>query len=243
MDAKIATIEALLRKAESTSNAHEAEAFAAKAEALMIKHGIEQAELFANAGRTEPIVRESIVFTGAYSHVNQHGAYYVADAFSEAITCYVTTRSASHRTLWIVGFESEVAAVKVLLASLQMQSTTALNAWWATGPSWRRWERSEGHEKFMARRSFVQGFWGGAAARLREARESAVAATVGTGTDLVLASRADKVQAWVDENIGLSGRTSRGLVGGVGRGAGREAGRRADVGTTRVGGAGRALGR
>jgi hypothetical protein len=250
MSPKTATVEALLAKAESTTNAHEAEAFMAKAEELMIKHGIDAAMLDAARGATQPreaIVREYVVFTGAYSHVLLHGAYFAATAFNDSIKAFVSSRSQSHRTLHLVGFESDVAAAKVLIASLQLQAFTARDQWWKSEGQFSYYSSYAGttdaHQKFMAKRSFVQAFFGGASARLRDMRKTVVANST-AGTDLVLVDRSKAVSDWVAENMGV-GRSSRskGLAGGVGRSAGFAAGQRADVGASRVGGGARGIGR
>lgn len=246
MSPKTMTIEALLAKAERTDNPHEAEAFMAKAESLMVKHGIDAAMLDSNrtAAERESIIRDQVVFTGAYSHVLLHGAYYVATAFSDSVKAYVHSKNASHRTLHLVGYESDVAAAKVLIASLQLQSKSALNSWWRTKPDfYDPWAgTSRLHQQFMARRSFIQGFFNAASIRLRAIRRDAVA-EAGAGTDIVLADRSKMVSDWVAANMQTSRGRSRGLNGGAGGAAGRDAGNRADIGGARISAGGRAISR
>lgn len=97
--------------------------------------------------------------------------------------------------------------VTLLTASLQVQSMVAMRTWWKTERALYAWS-SEG-EKRRARSGFVRGFGVGAAARIRESRRSIVEAA-GTGTDLVLAGRRDRVDAAADAIAGGKARRRRG---------------------------------
>lgn len=250
---RAATIEALLAKAETTTP-EEAEALTAKAEALMIKYGIEQAALDAarkaKGGKPEEIVKRGIEFAGQYRDTLVTGAWHVAKAMSGGtVDGYRTTnrwrwKTESAKTekisvLTLVGFESDVAQAERLIESLVLQSIVARDTWWKSRDSW--WMTS--WEKFVERRSFVAGFFQGAANRLREERQKAVQEARESTPGAGLALR-DRKAAVADEMSSMGLRKARGgdrAWGSDGGSAGRAAGRRANVGTTGIGGSRKAL--
>jgi hypothetical protein len=247
MNAKATTIEALLRKAESSHSTEEAEAFTAKAEELMVKYGIDAAMLQAKekaGSRKEEVVSDGIQFTGTYTKPLLMGAHLLVMGLTDAIVTYRTGDRGNMR-LGLVGFESDIARAKTLIASIQLQAIAAMERWWkAEGRHEAMLMGATSREQLVRRRGFIQGYFAEAGSRLRALR-TRVEAEAGAGTAVALVDRAALVRN--DEavrRLGLGkGRKSRGWATDYsGQRAGRAAGANADIGQTRVGGQGRALG-
>lgn len=196
-ESKLELIAKLLAKAESTTP-EEAEALTEHAERLMVKYGIEQARIDERRARQgqarEEIVQEHLVFTGAYARdIRELGAG-VAHALGTVRPLFSTVASGELR-LHLVGFASDVEQVKLLTASLHVQAMVAMRAWWnGMREAYAPYSESD---KRRARSGFVRGFGSGAAARIRESRRQIVE-EAGTGTELVLVSRKDRVDEYVD---------------------------------------------
>lgn len=205
-----------------------------RAERLMVKHGIDRATAEAHgAPVTERIVTEQIFFGGAYAKDRMHAATAVARAlklrpfYSDARgTDASTGKVATGVRLSVVGFESDVADAMQLIRSLDVQAAVGAadymrpfrrNTWYTAA------------EKAVMKRSYISSFGSGAARRIEEAR-SAEVATAGGGTALVLADRAQRVQAY-DLGFRLRNARSRGrLYDGAAGAAGRAAGYNAATG-------------
>lgn len=233
-------IAALLRKAETTTPA-EAEALTAKAEELMIKYGIDRALLNSRStGEKERIERLKIPLKGIYAKAYMDMMYSIAMAYGN-VRAYYTQWKQSDITLTIIGFESDVAQLKVLLASLQLQGVVALDTWWKA--------RDTAHytamDKFKDRRTFIKSFGQGAASRIRKARTTAVQEAESTtpGTAIVLRDRATAVDEFMKANApDLKSSKSREKSGGWGASsAGYQAGQNANTGDRQVGAGRRAI--
>lgn len=205
---KLDLITKLLAKAESTTP-EEAEALTEHAERLMVKYGIEQARLDARRAETgqahEEIVQERMVFDGVYARdIRELGAG-IALALGVIRPLYGDVSSGG--ILYLVGFESDVRQAKILVASLEVQAMIAMRAWWKRERDRYQWH-SDG-EKRRARSGFIRGFGIGAAERIRESR-SVMVEESGAGTELVLASRTEKVDDFVDDIPTRHARTRQG---------------------------------
>lgn len=195
-EAKLDLITKLLAKAESTTP-EEAEALTEHAERLMVKYGIEQARLDerrARAGESrEEIIQDHMLFTGSYARdIRELGAG-IALALSTVRPMYADARGGA--VLYLVGFASDVRQAKILLASLEVQAMVAMRTWWKHKRELYRWHSES--ERRRARSGFVRGFGIGASERIKESRQ-AIIEEAGSGTELVLASRRDEVDAFVD---------------------------------------------
>lgn len=235
----------LLRKAESTTP-EEAEALVEKAQHLMTLYAIDEQMLAKARGEK---VREEIV----KGFIRYHGAYRMAlfdvgAAVARNNNCRHLIYKQNHTTPWydeltIIGFESDVARVKLLEASLQVQLASALQTWWKAYPGK---QHLTSREKYTERRDFMFAFAGIVNQRLSEAvREAKKQATANEaarsdvttevaekGVALVLADRKQRVDDWMDEKYGKKLRTvSRNYSNGIGTGymAGRAAGQKANL--------------
>lgn len=222
----------LLAKAEKTTPA-EAEALTEHAEKLMLKYGIEQAVINAKrAGKShtsdERMMKVSIEYTGVYAKAVFLAMAGIADAFKTVKT--IDASSGKIATLWIVGYESDVEQMKVLITSMQLQLMSALSTWWRTYDA----TGYTAMEKFKARRTFILGFGRGAAVRISESRRVIIAETTAgePGTDLVLRDRRQLVDDWADAQFNLtSGKSVKMSSGGYAASqAGYTAGKNANTG-------------
>lgn len=216
----------LLAKAESTTP-EEAEALTEHAERLMLKYGIERARIDEQRARLgeayEEIVKECILFTGAYARdIRELGAG-IALALGAIRPIYGAGRDS---TLYLVGCASDVKQAQILTASLQVQAMVAMRHWWVAERGRHPWWSDS--DRRRARSGFIRGFGVGAADRIRESRE-AVIEEAGSGAELVLASRQDRVDAAVDAMATRRARPREGADAGSFL-RGRISGRQADTG-------------
>ena len=240
-----ATIAKLLAKAEGTTNQHEAEVFMAKAEELMLKHGVERAQLEAKkvgaTKKTTPIVTKRI-------HIPDGSGYalaFLAIGHEVGPSFNVRTLQSSNsydnsKTLWFIGHADDVEDATTLFTSLKAQAQPAAVAWWRSEGKAQHIQSQWGYkpsdnDAYLARREFIFGFARGAGSRLRETRNRVVH-EAGSGAELVLVDRKQAVDRWIDENMQVGrGRATNRRTGGAGaRAAGNEAGRKA-VGNRSIG--------
>lgn len=240
MEEKIAK---LLRKAEGTNNAAEAEAYTKKAESLMLKLGIEEAVIRAkmegeSEAPTAKIIEERMHFRGSYAQGLQMMACSIGNGMGLR-TLVSKSYNGSERTAYLIGFEKDVKRTVELVQSLQLQVSAAQTAWWRSfDPEEKHW--MSGMEKFKARREFIISFGRAVERRLREQREQFE--TESTGTELVLVNQRKKIDDWVDDKYTLRKSGGRGLDGSYsGRAAGYAAGQRASLGGSAVSGGRTAL--
>lgn len=227
-------IAALLAKAERTDNEHERDAFNAKAETLMLQYGIEAAELEA-AGEVKPeeIVRVGRGYTGGYAIVMPQFIYLVSRAMG-SLRIIQSNGYGGSRGVWLIGHESDVDAAWQIIDSLEKQAHLAMKRWVReqNANPMSIYKRIPGPEKFKSRREYILGFALGAGKRIDEEKRD-VTATASTGAALVLVSKADRVNQFMDDEYAdLKPAKDRRSMGVTGRGAGYEAGQQANVGTT-----------
>lgn len=226
----------LLLKAQTTTP-EEAELLTAKAVELMQKYGIDRAMLNSRTtGKKERIEKLTIPLSGIYAKAYMRMMSAIAFAYGGdgGIETYYSQWK-NDITLTVVGFESDVAQLKVLLASLQLQSVVALNTWAKDGGI-TEWMKPM--EKFKARRTFIQSFGAGAASRIRKSRTGTVKEAESTtpGTELVLRDRALAVKDFMAANVGeLKSVKNREKSGGYSASsAGFKAGQSANTGDRQV---------
>lgn len=206
-DKKLDLIAQLLAKAESTTP-EEAEALTEAAERLMLKYGIEQAvidERRARSGQVrEEIIEIRMPMQGTYSiDLRDLGAQV---AFGLGTIRPLVSKYGNVHVLYLVGFESDVRQAELLVESLKIQALVAMRAWWARERD-EYWYPNESAKR-SARSSFIRGFGEGARARIQANRQQIVE-EAGSGTDLVLASRLDRIRAHLGEIPKARGRRGK----------------------------------
>lgn len=241
-----AKIAALLRKAESTTP-EEAEALTEKAQELMSKYAIEQALIDGKrkSGEQEKVVVKYITYLGSYSRAYRDigvRLVYANDCKPIVSDQYgAGPQGGRGRVLHVIGFEGDVERVIALDASIQIQAAAASQKFGKTLPDW-----YSSPQKSRARKDFLAGYATGLGTRLNRAKESAkesvqeeqvaagsTAEESSESVSLVLRSRKERIDDWVDETYGSlrKGRASRRSVDGGAYGHGRTAGLSADTGS------------
>jgi hypothetical protein len=225
MEEKIAK---LLAMAEGTTNPHEAEVFMAKAEELMLQHGIDRANLEARKGpgtvKQEIVVRKVHIPNGhGYAAAMAAIGHSIAPSFS--VRTLQATGYRDEKIVWLVGHVTDVQDAEQLLNSLIVQSRLQAIHWWKTEG---RYPYATDNDAYLARREFIFAFGRGAGSRLRETRNRVVQ-EAGPGTELVLVDRGKLVDSWISSNlkVGVARSSSRRSGGEQARSAGHAAGREA----------------
>ena len=218
-----ARVQALLRKAESTSFPAEAEALTAKAQDLLTRYALDAALVESVDGGRSPAVRR-VAVTGAYGS----GRAMLLGAVAHANRC-VAVWDAAASTAMVVGFAIDLDATELLWGSLQHQGESAVVA---AGPQRDQSGRSR-------TRSWRAAFWVAFAQRIGQRLEEINRATTvemsGAADDLapVLASRQRDVDAAVRQHFPRLTRRRAQVSNGDGWAAGRTAADRADLAARR----------
>lgn len=226
----------LLSKAERTSNDKERDAFNAKAEHLMLKLGVQKAELEATGDvKPEKIVEVTRDFPGYYSIVMIPFTVNVAGGFGNLTVLQQNLHNTLTRRAYIIGHEMDVQQFTTLLDSLSVQVMHALHVWQKENIEERR--DLTDMEKYIQHRSFISGFGREVGARLADERvqEEELASE---GAALVLASKQSRINSWMEETYPKIGNAKGGARQWSSRSAaaGRKAGAKADLGNKRVDG-------
>ena len=239
-DPRLVTIRNLLAKAEATEFPDEAEAFFNKASELIARYSLDEAMVWASAsshGREEP---EELRLEIHSPYLTQKSVLVGAVASAHGCRTVRLSRGRGERSeiVSIVGFPSELRWVDTIFTSLIVQLTSAMLSGSPAGltPS----------ASAAWRRSFIMGFAQEVSDRLEEDRRAAAAQTdaaqreatssPGASVSVVLASRADEVDAdfrrrypRVRTSWASSGRSR------AGEKAGRAAGRSASLDRRKLG--------
>lgn len=228
-------IAALLAKAERTDNENERDAFTAKAETLMVRLGIQAAELEA-AGEVKPeeIVEVNHVWGGIYATTMVGFTSDLANGFGN-LTVLQSSRGQRRRVVFVIGHKSDVEQFMTLLHSLNLQALSALKRFQRENAEDRAFKTVQ--EKFVQDRSFLTGFSNEVRRRLAALRiETEAEAT--TGAALVLASKQQRVNAYMEEAYPKLGKARGGnqQFSSKGAMAGRTAGASANIGGKGVSG-------
>jgi hypothetical protein len=218
----------LLAKAEADGvTPYEAEALTAKAAELMARYGIDRARLAAARPETDRPADRFFDLDNPWASVKIYLLAQVASALRCA--CIETDRPRGRR-LHVFGYSSDLERTAILHASLLVQMNRALAAEQVpvTGANARAW-----------RRSWMLGYAGAAAARLRAAEDRAAEAAGYTETSvvptaaIVLASRAEVINRLAEQAYPHT-RETRLTFAGTGYQDGYRQGGKADIGGTKL---------
>ena len=227
-------IAALLAKAESTTHEEERDAYVAKAEELMLKWGIERAEL-ESVGTVKPeeIIEVHRDWKTIYAPTMGRFAFAVGQAYGNLSFLQSRFGKGMVRS-YIIGHETDVESFLMLLDSLNLQVWTAVKAYRKENREVRKYYTI--HENFVADRSFISGYGTTVASRLRALKQS-TEQEASTGAALVLVGKMDRVEAWRDEKYPKlgKGRSQSQQWSSSAASAGREAGQKASLGGKGIG--------
>lgn len=212
----------LLAKAEHPATpVEEAQAFSAKASALMAQYAIDRALLEAEAlDATAPIVKQLTV-DAPYALPRSVLLDRVARAHRVRVVIGPDAPSGG-RLCTLVGFAVDLDVVELLFTSLLLQASTAML----------QASRAAARPKAF-RRAFLLGYADVIGNRLAVTKEEtdAQAEDARPGTALVLADRGDRVDAMLAQQFPQLRSLRMTMSSGGGLSAGRAAGARADLST------------
>lgn len=221
-------IEALMRQAESTQYEAERNAFMAKADQLILRYQIDQAQIFATSHRNEtPIIRE--VWTDNPWEVSKGQLLAViAKQYNCRPIQYHRSKGVGKRLRKLVGFTSDIDVTLVIWTSIQIQAFSQME---------RAWNEYEGYDHGKTWKvNFLDGFvyrLSGRFAEMKKENEKEI------GGDLlpVLFDRKSQVDDYTDDafpNLRKGSALQR-RSSAAGMRAGGEAANRADIGLNRLG--------
>jgi hypothetical protein len=228
-------IRALLAKAESTTSDAERDAYNAKAEALMIKWGVSEAELLAKAKEDAPGARPSDHIETRYFTVTGPNA---ADLAHWTAT-QIAGAFGDIKPLWVqgakqwaaVGYTRDIDRIGLYVPRLLEQARTGWNSYR------RRFRGMDQSTRNMHKRAYFLGFGETAAERIKATLHAETGRT--TGYALVLADKARDIDAYAQEHLTMS-RTRGSRMDESSRTAGQRDGRRARINAGDMGGRARA---
>lgn len=239
MDDKLLNrVRGLLAKAESSDFPSEQQALRAKAESLIVLHGIEQAML--TPAEQDPVSEMVIKFEGSFTKQKRYLLGRVTDGLNVVSVGHRPTDKHGYRVrnaqgyvfATVVGPKSVLEQVEFLYTSLLLQGTKEMEA---VSSGWYR--RSGAAETRARRTSFLTGFAERAGERL--SRVYAKGVQEATDSDpskaLVFVSRRSMIDARVEELFGKLAYPKTTISRPGSYYAGRNAAERADIGQSRMG--------
>ena len=223
MSTIINRVQALIAKAESSPFPAEADAFMAKAQAMINDHAIDEARL--RGADPTSVGHDAVPMTGTYTKERS----LIWGAVANANRCKLLTMSSYGSSkvseLTLIGRDQDRQLVRILSNSLELQALKRLDG---LSPE------PTGVSPVVQRRSFLRGFALEVADRLK--RSGHTQAVVGQAAQQALVLAADAVERYVDDNFDVSQSKRRyARHDGMAFSRGRRAGASADVGSTRLG--------
>src|SRR4051812_22906587 len=197
-DKMLARIAALLRQAEGTDNAHEAEAFMAAAQRLATATSIDLAVARSHSDKRTraqaPVQRTITIGNPGTRGLRTYVQLFVVIAAANDVKCDIASNSTF---VYAYGFAEDIDASHALYASLVMQMVKASEAYIASG-------RHRPTPTITARLNFQLAYGARVGQRLADAREEVKReATTGRqqqpGTDIVLRNKDIELKSFYRE--------------------------------------------
>lgn len=220
-------IEALLRKAESTNSPEEALACTEAAQRLMLKYSIDQAMIDAKAGRDDdPIMTQEFTLHHTSAHAWRIITFLVSPTIQAMGTCRMVLLKGNRKSYWIIGRRDDIDTTAQMVNSLIAQGMNQMKHWATIDPIFMSLDRNAAR---AAKGQFLMSFGQTVTIRLQALFREEVSHTA--GSELVLANRVNRVDAFMAENLRVTeGRPTNVQGSHYGREEGRQAGMRANLG-------------
>lgn len=238
-------IRKLLNKAEGTSNENEANTFFAKAQALMIKYAVDEAELIAKGERRREEIVTKCITIDARKTSRQDPLRSILNVIAECFNCkmwFTTLQKRDPQTgklkkirdprsdnNFIAGFESDVQFVELMFYSVQMQLHSSILREMKKAKAGYE-ERGLKFGKTVWLRNFTEGYLFRIGVRMQE-RYRRIEEDYGGGAALALRDKKTLVDMWAEENLSNLEVTKnkQKKYDPYAQRQGREAGERADI--------------
>lgn len=214
-------VQALLAKAEGTDNEHEADAFFAKANDLMVRYAIDEERVRAEMRRTrngvieEPVV-EDYMFSSYAHHATAKQQLFQTVAKTQSVRSFpYSNRKDSnysrvhaagltglHESQWtkLIGYKSDIEHAKILYLSLLIQSQKYANADWRVryGKDAKHSSWEDGRVgKFTWLSAHMEGFADRIDERFREIREAII---IETNSSALMLDKDANILEWMYEH-------------------------------------------
>lgn len=236
---RLTKIQALLAKAEHGATPEEAKSLVAKAQELMVKWGIEEAQLRA-AGREAQIADIGVTQMWVEYSPYQTPKIGLLVTVARSQDCQIVKSSGCYdatgaRGSWVqvIGTSRKREFVGMLYTSLLVQAATEFQSPKVQTRLFT--ETSHPGHRIKWRNGFMNGYAIAIGKRLRDMKKATEdqAESDQPGTSVVLANEADMVKSYVRDKYPRL-RTDQARAGGTaGRSSGHEAAQRADLGSPR----------
>jgi hypothetical protein len=191
----------LLKKAESATP-EEAQLLQEKVQELMEQHSIDAATLDAKRRESghegEKIVTVMALSLDGSYRIPLRMLMFVVINTSDNVRGYVMEYNSKRSDVYLVGYESDVKQLQLLLTSLEIQAAMAMRTWWISPKTVTRTRNFTASQKWNERRGFIVGYAAGVRTRIMRVKNAMKSEP---GMELVLA-RKSRVDAHVEATVG-----------------------------------------
>lgn len=226
---KLTMIRNLMDKAaDPATTSEEAQALQERAETLMLRYGWDEASLPESQRADDGLTSQLFALPNPYGIDKRQLLFNIAHVFGCKSLVH---KSVQGQQVQVFGFQSDLAKVELLYTSLVMQALGQMRR--AEMPKVDRWWSVS---RTTFNKSWLAGFSRTIYLRLKAAHQKIAEEHRGTGAELVVADRTQRIERFFADSTGRTRKVKAPTRSDVGYGAGTQAGERADIGLTRVGG-------